>query len=166
MLRSTLLARKNPVLLKFGVGVVKDQLDHLLNKKPLHHFDWDPVPEYPARKLRHADRKLDPRTGAALPDPARDFGLSSSTSSSDVQNRSYLVPDQQYLRVPVPQRYKDAYWWREQQARRTQKPVAWEAHKFWSVDKRHRYNFADLSFEKKFWFSVDDVVAHARQERR
>ena len=155
--RRSVVARKNPVVLKFGEGVVHDQLKHILNKKPLHYMEWDPLPQFPPRKLRHVDRRLNPHTGAALPDPARD----------DLRyERNYFVPDQHFNRVPVPRRYSDAYWWRELQARRVQCPISWVERKFQDPRLRERYSFEDLSFEKKFFFTVDDVVAHARQERR
>jgi hypothetical protein len=157
MLRTTSLQLKNPVILKYGEGLITTQLKHILEKKPLHHFEWDDIPEYPARQLRHTDRRLDPRTGKTLPDPARDnisFG------------QNYLVPDQYYHRIPVPQRYRDAYWWRERQARRIQCPISWVSYKFWSPELRDRYSFMDLSFQEKFYFTPDDVIAHAKQERR
>ena len=157
MLRTTPLTLKNPVVIQFGEGIVTTQLKHILEKKPLHYMEWDELPEYPARKLRSTDRQLDPRTGKAYPNPARD---------NMAHGTQYLVPDQTYNRIPVPHRYRDAYWWRERQARRIQCPVSWVAYRFWNPTLRERYNFQDLSFEEKFWFYVDDVVAHAKQERR
>ena len=159
MLHTTCVRLKNPLLLKYGEGLLSKQLDYLLKKKPLHHFEWDPLPQYPPRRLRHADRALNPFTGAALADPARD-------DTRGAHNQAYVVPDQHYSRVPVPQRYRDAYWWRERQARRVQCPTQWVAHKFYDARLRDRYSFQDLSFEKKFYFTTDDVVAHALQERR
>lgn len=169
MLRSTPLVHKSQVILKFGEGLVTTQLKHILEKKPLHKFEWDALPEYPARKLRHADRQLDPRTGAAFPNPARDNNIpmkNTNNTESSTATTQYLVPDQTYHRIPVPQRYRDAYWWRERQARRVQCPTEWVSYRFWSPKLRERYSFMDLSFEEKFFFSVDDVVAHAKQERR
>jgi hypothetical protein len=173
MLRSTPTVYKSQVILKFGEGLVTTQLKHILEKKPIHHFDWDALPEYPARKLRHVDRQLDPRTGAALPNPARDNNIpmnyknnNSENNNSSSSSTQYLVPDQRYHRVPVPHRYRDAYWWRERQARRIQCPTDWVSYKFTDPKLRERYSFMDLSFEEKFFFSVDDVVAHAKQERR
>jgi hypothetical protein len=187
MLRSSLVHRKKPVILKFGEGLLTQQLKHLLEKKPLHHHEWDELPQYPPRKLRHADRALDPRTGAALVDPARDQStlrrdgttpstLAAAARSNDdddadgsgfvASTRNYIVPDQHYGRVPVPQRYRDAYWWRERQARRVQCPMSWVADKYRDAATRQRYSFMDFSFEEKFRFSVDDVIAHAKEERR
>src|SRR3989338_9205476 len=172
MLRSTPLIHKYQVILKFGEGLVTTQLKHILEKKPLHKFEWDALPEYPARNLRHADRQLDPRTGAAFPNPARDNNIpmknntNNDAASSSSTTTQYLVPDQTYHRVPVPHRYRDAYLWREGQARRVQCPTEWVSYRFLEPRLRERFSFMDFSFEEKFFFSVDDVVAHAKQEKR
>ncbi|EAN95039.1 hypothetical protein C3747_60g19 [Trypanosoma cruzi] len=144
--------RKNPVIFKQGQGMFSHQLKRLLQKKAIHRYNWDPLPMYDPRKLVHANRRVDPETWQEVYDPHWD-------------ERAHLVPDQVYYHIPVPPEYKDAYWWRDLQARRVQCPVEWVSHRMYNKGDRQRYDFQDLSFRKKFEYSYEEVVKNAKDMR-
>lgn len=151
MLRTTAVSRKNPVVFKQGQGMFSHQLKRILNKKSLHKYTWDALPMYDPRKLAHANRYVDHDTYAEKYDP-------------HWEQNAHLVPDQQYYNIPVPKEYKDAYWWRDLQARRVQCPTDWVHHRMHTKD-RLVYDFQDLAFRKKFQYSYEDVVANAKDMR-
>ncbi|KPA76736.1 putative mitochondrial hypothetical protein [Leptomonas pyrrhocoris] len=151
MLRLSVALRKNPVVFKQGQGMFSHQLKRILNKKSLHKYNWDPLPMYEPRKLVHANRYVDHDTYEEKYDP-------------HWEHNAHLVPDQAFYNVPVPKEYKDAYWWRDLQARRIQCPTEWVHHRMHTKD-RQKYDFQDLAFRKKFEFSYEDVVANAKEMR-
>jgi hypothetical protein len=136
---------------KQGQGMFSHQLKRILNKKSLHKYNWDPLPMYDPRKLVHANRFVDHDTYEEKYDP-------------HWENNTHLVPDQEFYNVPVPKEYKDAYWWRDLQARRIQCPVEWVHHRMHTKDKL-KYDFQDLAVRKKFEFSYEDVIANAKDMR-
>lgn len=152
MFLRTVLLRKNPVIFKQGQGMFSHQLKRILNKKSLHKYNWDPLSMYNPRVLSHANRRVDHDTYEEVYDPHQ---------SRD----SFIVPDQQYHTIPVPQEYKDAYWWRDLQARRIQCPVEWVSHRMYNKKDRQTYDFQDLAFRKKFEYSYEEVVQNSRDAR-
>lgn len=152
MLRHSVALRKNPIIFKQGQGMFTHQLKRILNKKSLHKYNWDPLPMYDPRKLVHAGRFVDHDSYQEVYDP-------------HWVNNAYDVPDQQYCKIPVPAEYKDAYWWRDLQARRVQCPVEWVSHRMYSKVGRRRFDFQDLGFKKKFEFSLEEVVQNAKDMR-
>ncbi|KAG5469339.1 hypothetical protein LSCM1_02554 [Leishmania martiniquensis] len=151
MLRFTHAIRKNPVVFKQGQGMFSHQLKRILNKKSLHKYNWDSLPMYDPRKLVHANRYVDHDTYEERYDP-------------HWEHNAHLVPDQQFYYIPVPKEYKDAYWWRDLQARRVQCPTEWVHFRMHTKDKL-KYDFQDLAFRKKFEYSYEDVVANAKDMR-
>ena len=151
-MRSSLILLKNPVLFKQGQGMFTHQLKHLLQKKAIHRYNWDPLLQYPARNLWHVNRYVDHHTYEEKHDPHWDA-------------RKVEIPDQQFSRIPIPPEFKDAYWFRELQARRVQCPVEWVAYRMHSARQRRRYDFQDLSMARKVQFDEHQVVEMARQER-
>jgi hypothetical protein len=151
MRHSTVLL-KNPVIFKQGQGMFTHQLKHLLQKKAVHRYNWDPVSLYPARNLWHADRLVDHHTYEERHDPHWD-------------NKVYEVPDQEYSRIPVPSEYKDAYWFRDLQARRIQCPVEWVSHRMYSGKNRNRFDFQDLAMKAKFRIPQLQVIEKSKQKR-
>jgi hypothetical protein len=143
---------KNPVLYKQGQGMFTHQLKHLLQKKAVHRYNWDPVAEYPARNLWHANRMVDHHSYQEVHDPQWD-------------RQAYNVPDQNYLKIPVPSEFKDAYWYRELQAKRIQCPVDWVSHRMYSPKNRARFDFQDLSMKEKFRLPMESVVEKSKQQR-
>ena len=190
MIRLTPVVRtKHPVVFHNTRNKFTAQFKHILNKKPLHYFQWDPLPQYPPRQLEHANRKLCPHTGAELLCAHRwanvvnasDSSKVAKTAIGDPDERSllstYLVPDQHFGKIPVPSLYRDAYWHREQQSRRTQLPLAEGADRAGMLphkdadgkDRRHlayRYDLQDWSFREKQYFNEMDVIRHAKRDRR
>lgn len=152
MLRSSSVLLKNPIVFKQGQGMFTHQLKRILNKKSLHKYNWDPLPMYDPRKLAHAGRYVDHDTYEEKYDP-------------HWATNAHEVPDQQFYKVPVPAEYKDAYWWRDLQARRVQCPTEWVAHRMYNKGDRQRYDFQDLAFKKKFEFPLDEVVQNAKDMR-
>ncbi|CCW63081.1 unnamed protein product [Phytomonas sp. EM1] len=152
MFRFDAVLRKNPVIFKQGQGMFTHQLKRILNKKSLHKYTWDPLPMYDPRKLVHANRYIDHDTYEEKYSP-------------HWMNNAHLVPDQQFYHIPVPAEYKDAYWWRDLQARRVQCPVEWVSHRMYSKADRRKYDFQDLAFRKKFEYSFDEVVNNAKEMR-
>ena len=151
-MKQTVILRKNPVLFKQGQGMFTHQLKHLLQKKAVHRYIWDPIEQYPARKLWHTNRIIDHHTYEEKRDPQWNV-------------RKVEVPDQQYSRIPIPPEFKDAYWFRDLQARRIQCPVEWVSYRMYSQKGKNLYDFQDLSMQKKFRFGPEQVVNMARQER-
>ncbi|CAD2217798.1 hypothetical protein AGDE_00709 [Angomonas deanei] len=152
MFHCSRVARKNPVIFKQGQGMFSHQLKRILNKNSLHRYNWDPLPMYDPRKLIHADRRVDHDTYEEVYDP-------------HWMNSAHHVPDQRYHKIPVPADFKDAYWWRDLQARRVQCPVEWVSHRMYSSEDRRKYDFQDLAFKKKFEFSFEETVANAKDMR-
>ncbi|EPY30340.1 hypothetical protein STCU_04115 [Strigomonas culicis] len=128
------------------------QLKRILSKKSLHRYNWDPLPMYEPRKLVHASRYVDHDTYEERYDP-------------HWEKEAHLVPDQQYHSIPIPPEYKDAYWWRDLQARRVQCPVDWVSHRMYNKADRRGYDFQDLAFRKKFEFSYEDTIRNAKDMR-
>lgn len=106
---------------------------------------------YEPRKLVHANRYVDHDTYEEKYDPHS-------------EQNSHLVPDQRFYNIPIPQEYKDAYWWRDLQARRIQCPVEWVHHRMHTSDRR-KYDFQDLAFRKKFEFSYEETIQNAKDMR-
>lgn len=140
------------MVFKQGQGMFSHQLKRMLRKNALHRYVWDPLPMYEPRKLMHANLLVDHETYKEQYDPHRDAD-------------TYLVPDQQFYHIPVPTAYKDAYWWRDLQARRVQCPVAWVGHRMYNKKDRQGYDFQDLGFRKKHEFSFEEVVQNAKDMR-
>lgn len=128
------------------------QLKRILNKKSLHRYNWDPLPMYDPRMLAHTNRQVDHDTYEERYDP-------------HWENNAHWVPDQKYYAIPVPREFKDAYWWREIQARRVQCPVDWVQHRMYNKEDRQTYDFQDLGFRKKFQFSYEEVINNAKETR-
>ena len=63
----------------------------------------------------------------------------------------------------MPSEFKDAYWIREREARRVQCPKEWVEHRY---KEPWRYDLTDDSLKEKFVYSDEEVVAHAKHERR
>jgi hypothetical protein len=150
--RTAIAARKNPVFIKYDNSDFTHQMKRLLQRKYVHYYKWDdePLQMYPADRLAHANVKLDHRTGQAVYDPYR-------------KADEYLVPDQKYSAYPIPAEYKDAYWIREREARRVQCPKEWVEDRY---QQGWKYDLTDDSLAEKFTFSEEEVIAHARLERR
>lgn len=128
------------------------QLKRLLQKKAIHKFVWDPLPMYNPRKLVHSNREVDHFTYLEKRDP-------------HWENNIHYVPDQKFLKVPVPNEYKDAYWWRDLQARRVQCPIDWVSHRMYRGTSRRATDFQDLAFRPKHRFTVMETVQHAKASR-
>lgn len=152
MLRLTTSLLKNPVNFKQGQGMVTHQLKRLLQKKHVHKYVWDPLPMYEPRKLVHANRVVDHKTYQEKVDPHWD-------------NNVVYVPDQTWQKLPVPAEFKDAYWFRDLQARRVQCPVEWVSHRMYKAKYRRTYDFQDLGFRKKHMFSAHEAVSNAKTVR-
>ncbi|CCW66170.1 unnamed protein product [Phytomonas sp. Hart1] len=152
MFRFNVALRKNPVIFKQGQGMFTHQLKHILNKKSLHKYNWDPLPMYDPRKLVHSNRYIDHDTYEEKYSPCW-------------MENAYLVPDQQFYHIPVPSEYKDAYWWRDLQARRVQCPIEWVSHRMYSKKDRQLYDFQDLAVRKKFEYPYEEVVQNAKDMR-
>eukprot|EP00760_Papus_ankaliazontas_P034274 PhM_4_TR7088/c0_g1_i1/m.55959 len=144
---------KKPVNRHLAKGMISDQIKVLMNKphvKPSRRWEDLENGLYDPRRLQNADVKLDAK-GAIRRDPHR-------------QNSTYYVPDQKYVKIPVPEDYKDAYWHREWEARRVQTSVEDKIHLTWKLSTRSRTDFQDLSFRPKFQFSVGEVLELARRD--
>lgn len=117
----------------------------------MHYSKWDeePLNVYPADRLAHANVKLDQRT-KEIPDFAK-------------RAEAYKVPDQRFTSFAVPEEFKDAYWIREREARRVQCPVEWVEHRY---KEPWKYDLTDDSLAEKFTYTDEEVIAHARLERR
>lgn len=152
MFRQCTICLKNPVIFKQGQGMFSHQLKRILNKKSLHRYNWDPLPMYNPRVLAHSNRIVDHDTYEEKYDP-------------HWNNNVHLVPDQEFYHIPVPSEYKDAYWWRDLQARRVQCPVAWVHHRMHNNTDRHTYDFQDLAFRKKFQYSFEETISNAKDMR-
>eukprot|EP00796_Vickermania_ingenoplastis_P004521 gene4521-3308_t len=152
MLHRSPFLRKNPVLFKQGQGMFTHQLKRILNKKSLHRYNWDPLPMYDPRVLVHSNRRVDHDTYEEVHDP-------------HWHQEVHLVPDQVFYAIPVPKDYKDAYWWRDLQARRVQCPVEWVSHRMYNKKDRESYDFQDLSFRKKFEYSYENTIQNAKDMR-
>lgn len=157
-MRQTPIARKNPINYKMGQGMFSEQLKHLLRKDQLHKMVWDPLPMYNPRKLAHTEKEIDHYTYQEKHNPH-------NTMAAD-NGKVYEVPDQQYRKVAVPSKYKDAYWWRERQAKRVQVPVEMVQDRMYNPEKRWQTDFQDLSFKQKFTFTEEEVIAHMKKSRR
>lgn len=152
MLRQTAVFLKNPVNYKQGQGMFSHQLKRLLRKNHVHRFTWDKLPMYNPRVLVHANRLVDPETHQIVRD-------------AHWEEQAHWVPDQTYAKIPVPKEFKDAYWWRDLQARRVQAPLEWMRHRFYSPSDKRKYDFQDLSLKKKHRYTLEEVVANARSMR-
>ena len=153
MLRRTIASRaKHPLVVKYDNADFSHQFKRILNREHAHYYKWDDTPlrVYPADRLAHTNVKLDQRTGEALPDVSR-------------RATTYKVPDQEYTAFGIPEEFKDAYWAREREARRVQVPKEWVEHRY---KEAWKYDLTDDSLAEKFTFSDDEVIAHARRERR
>ena len=150
--RSAVQLRKRPVNIRHNNDNYTHQFKRMLVRERVHKAEWDPRPLqiYPADRLAHANRRLDQHTGQEVPDVYR-------------RASAYEVPDQQFAKFPVPDEYKDAYWIREREARRAQVPMEWIEHR---KKEPWRYDTTDDSYAEKFTFSDEEVIAHARRERR
>ena len=145
---------KNPKVYKLGHNSnTSHQLKRLLQKKHIHRYSWDKLTMYDPRRLVHTNKRLDHFTYANLPDPHR-----SATT--------YWVPDQEFLKVPVPVEFSDAYWWRELQARRIQCPIEWVEHRHLDAQKASRVDFQDLSMKKKFFVRDEQAVRYLLEKRQ
>lgn len=152
MLRSSTTLLKNPVNMKQGQGMFTHQLKRLLRKKHLHKYNWDALPMYDPRTLIHSNREVDHKTYVEKRDPHWDQNV-------------HWVPDQTYEKIPVPAEFKDAYWWRDLQARRIQCPVDWVSNRMYSARRRQEFDFQDLAFRRKKVFTYDEAALNARRVR-
>lgn len=152
MFRLTVHCLKNPVNFKAGQGMITHQFKRLLRKKPLHKYIWDPLPMYNPRALVHTNREVDHFTYEEKRNPHAEGSV-------------YWVPDQRWEKVPVPQEFKDAYWWRDLQARRVQCPVEWVSHRMYSPLDRQRYDFQDLAFRRKPMVGYHEAAENAKRMR-
>jgi hypothetical protein len=152
MLRCTAPRLKRMHVFKYDDGEFSHQLKRILNRKQVHYYKWDdtPLQVYPADRLAHANVKLNHKTGEELPDPYR-------------KADTYSVPDQKFAKFDVPSMYRDAYWMREREARRVQCPKEWVEHRY---KQPWKYDITDDSLAEKFTYSEEEVIAHARRERR
>lgn len=153
MYRQSTVFRKSPVVFKQGQGTFKGQLERILNKQHVHMSRWDELSMYDPRKLAHANRFVD------------HFTYETQYSDPLWSSTVHEVPDQRYGRIAVPAEYKDAYWWRDLQARRVQCPVEWVSYRMYNKGLRLRTDFTDLSFKRKWQFTVDHVLANLEKER-
>eukprot|EP00759_Apiculatamorpha_spiralis_P058044 PhF_6_TR8966/c0_g1_i1/m.14105 len=152
MFSTSLLLGKKPVIRVKSSGLISEQLKKLLNKEQYRKLKWDPLTEYEPRRLLYSNVSVDSR-GAVKNDP------------HDV-NKTYLVPDQQYSAIPVPDIYKDAYWSRETMARRVQADPYDAMHVAWDKTTQQETDFQELSMRKKFQFTVKDLMDMATKEKR
>ena len=152
MFRASQVHQKNPVNFKQGQGMFTHQLKHMLRKQHVHKYNWDPLPMYDPRKLVHANREVHHYSYEERRDPHWD-------------HRAVFVPDQRYGKIPVPLEFKDAYWWRDLQARRLQCPLDWVWFRFGSARVKRQWDFGDLAVRKKHSLSMDEVIANARFAR-
>lgn len=191
MLRHTGVCRKNPVIMKQGGGKYTHQLKHHLVKVAPHYKAWEPIPPlYEPRRLWHASRRIDPATGLPRHDPHRDgvgTVAASAAASSAVPSPvgplaptaysradagagqgTFWVPDQEWLRVPVPAEYKDAYWGREREARRHQgKDLDQDViDKVFTRDQRYTVDFNDFGLRPRRVVSAEDAVRNLRRSRQ
>ena len=151
-----ILHGKKPVIRTKSKGKISNQLKKLLNKPAYHPRarTWEELTEFPPRRLLYCGVETD-SSGAVKHDPHR-------------TNRTYYVPDQEYYKIPVPETMRDAYWNRERKARASQQNP-WELDmqkRIWDKDLREETDFQYLSFQKKFQFSVNEILEQARKERR
>lgn len=152
-MRQTSVCLKNPYVYKFNNSRFTSQLKWLLNKRAVHKHVWDPIPLYNPRELVHTNQQLDHYTYEPKYDPHREMN-------------TYYVPDQQYNKLPVPSEFRDAYWWRDLQARRLQAPTKWLSHNLYKAERRLFTDFQNLSFEKKFKYRKEDVIRHIKDDLR
>mmetsp|Transcript_18423 Transcript_18423/g.28840 ORF Transcript_18423/g.28840 Transcript_18423/m.28840 type:complete len:158 (-) Transcript_18423:51-524(-) len=150
------LLGKKPVIRVTSKGKTSAQLKRLLNKETFHPQSrkWEELSEYPPRRLMYCGVQAGPK-GEVVHDPHR-------------VNETYYVPDQNYYKIPVPASMKDAYWNRELLSRKTQiNPWHLDMQKkIWNKDVRAETDFQYLSFQKKFQFSVQEILDQAKKERR
>jgi hypothetical protein len=133
-----------------------EQLMHLFSRKPLHYYKWDSLHEYDPRRLVHANRFVDHKSYTERYDP-------------HWQEDAYWVPDQEFLKIPVPSQYKDAYWWRERQARRLQVPFEFERpRKILDPENQlfDKTDFSDLAFADKYRIPEREVLANLKKRRQ
>lgn len=107
---------------------------------------------YDPRVLVHTNRKVDHDTYEEKYDP-------------HWKQNAHLVPDQKYYAIPVPKEFKDAYWWRDLQARRIQCPIEWVHHRIHKKSGRQTYDFQDLRVQKKFQYSYEETIQNAKDMR-
>lgn len=150
--RASPLLSKKPVYVKYDDSEFTHQFKRILNRKHVHYYKWDeePLLVFPADRLAHADVRLDQRTGKEVFDASRHVN-------------AYKVPDQKFHYFRVPEEYKDAYWIREREARRVQCPVEWVEDRY---KQPWKYDITDDSLKEKFTFTEEQVIAHAKRERR
>ena len=151
-----ILHGKKPVIRVKSKGKISNQLKKLLNKPTYHPRarTWEKLTEYPPRELMYCGVQTE-SNGAVKFDPHR-------------EKNTYYVPDQEYYKIPVPDYARDAYWNRELRSRMTQENP-WsvdQQKKVWNKDLREETDFQYLSFQKKFQFSVQDILDQAKKEHR
>jgi len=152
MRRCSIVLGKKPVIKSDAKGAVSQQLKKILNKKQATTQKWEPLVEHDPRRLLFASSKVN-KEGSIVRDP-------------HAANNTYLVPDQEYVAIPVPAEFKDAYWARESISRRVQKDPYEAVSAAWKKDTREYTDFQELSFRPKFRFSIPELLAMAKRERR
>lgn len=137
------------MFIRYDQTAFTDQLKRILQVMPAHKYVWNPEPVqvFPPDALMHTNKKLNHRTGKPLPDPYREA-------------TQYLVPDQEYSKLPIPEEFADAYWSREQEARRAQCPDKWMSDRKLEPWK---YDVTDDSLRPKKVLSSEEVLANVRR---
>ena len=153
MFRRTSVNEKSPVVIKRGSGTFSKQLEHLLSRKPLHYKRWESLHMYDPRKLVHAAVAVDHFTLREKYDP-------------HWHARVHWVPDQEWLKVPIDPVFKDAYWYREHEARTLQAPYLFEKQRDEKAKLRVETDFNDLAYAQKHMLSEADVLQNLKSRRQ